>query len=327
MSASPLPSALRDAITRALRAPSSHNSQPWRLQLRGSQLELRADFSRRLDVVDPAGRELTISCGAALFSLRVALEHAGFQVRLEHTPAPADESLLARLQLEPAAAAASSDAALHEALWQRQTRRGAFLAEPLPERTAERLTAAAASDGVWLQLLPEGAARASLAALVAQGDGLQWQDSRFRRELASWMRPNDSPRGDGLAGHTVGLGKLTSRLAPWVIRRFDSGASEARKDAHLVREAPLVALLATAGDARADWLAAGQALQRLLLTAATLGVSAGFLNQPLQCASLRPRVSALLERPGHAQLVLRFGRAHPGLPSARRPLAEVLEVG
>jgi hypothetical protein len=169
-----------------------------------------------------------------------------------------------------------------------------------------------------------GEARAQVAALVAEGDRLQWRDRAFREELAFWMRANTSARGDGLFGYSMGLGDWPSRLAPWVVRRFDQGAAQARKDQRSVLEAPLVVALVSRADAPSDWIAVGQALQQLLLLTAAEGVSAGFMNQPLQCRGLRPRLSALTGVPGHAQLLLLLGCAPRGKPSPRRPWSEVV---
>src|SRR5687768_12101284 len=76
--------ALLDAVRQAVHAPSSHNTQPWVFHLRGDDvLELYADRSRALPVIDPEDRELTISCGAALFHLRAALRSAGLEAEVE----------------------------------------------------------------------------------------------------------------------------------------------------------------------------------------------------------------------------------------------------
>src|ERR1022692_2601592 len=60
-------------IALAARAPSLHNSQPWRFRIDGSAVELRADPDRQLWQTDPDGREMLIRCGAALYRARPAL--------------------------------------------------------------------------------------------------------------------------------------------------------------------------------------------------------------------------------------------------------------
>jgi nitroreductase len=317
---------LRAAIERALRAPSSHNSQPWQLVLRGAAIELRADDSRRLAVVDPDGRELLISCGALLLSLRCALEQLGYALRVELASPSVEAGWLARLHFLETPAGADRDpgsAALWEALERRQTHRGRFSDASLPADLVERMSSAAREYGVACVSFC-GEARVQVAKLVADGDRLQWRDRAFREELALWMRANTSARGDGLFGYCMGMGDWPSRLAPWVVRRFDQGTAQARKDQRSVLEAPLAVALMSRSDAPADWIAVGQALQRILLLTAAEGVSAGFMNQPLQCRSLRPRLSALTGVPGHAQLLLLLGRAPLGKPSPRRAWSEVV---
>ncbi len=65
------------AVAMAGRAPSVHNTQPWKFRPRDHSIELLADARRLLPAIDPAGRELLISCGAALFGLRLGLRSVG----------------------------------------------------------------------------------------------------------------------------------------------------------------------------------------------------------------------------------------------------------
>lgn len=318
--------AAEDLLTAAVRAPSSHNTQPWRFRLRGDGIELRADRSRALPVNDPGDRELTISCGCALLNLRVAAAAAGLAARIEAFPVADDADLLARVTLSaPAAQQGPADdrqplAALHEAVAARRTVRQRFADTPLDGPTLLALVAAAREEGAVLHLLERDEQRHAAAALVAEGDTAQWADPGWRRELADWMHPRR--RGDGLA-----LPGLAVPLAQAVVRSFDMGQGMGAKDRELADASPLLVVLTTAGDAAPDWLVAGQALQRALLAGVGKGLQASYLNQPVQVAALRPRLEALLGRPGHAQLLLRFGVPVAKVQAApRRALAEVIEV-
>ena len=81
---------LADAVVHALRAPSVHNTQPWRWRIDNADgvVELYADRGRHLSATDPEGRDLLISCGAALDHLVVALTHAGLQATIRRFPDP-----------------------------------------------------------------------------------------------------------------------------------------------------------------------------------------------------------------------------------------------
>jgi len=91
--------ALRRAAAQATLAASVHNTQPWRLVVAAGTLEIHADWTRKLSVLDPSGRQLLISCGCALFNARVALAAAGYQADVERFPDPSRPDLLARLSL------------------------------------------------------------------------------------------------------------------------------------------------------------------------------------------------------------------------------------
>lgn len=109
------------------------------------------------------------------------------------------------------------------------------------------------------------------------------------------------------------------------MRTFDMGHGVGAKDEQLADESPALAVLGTAADNRADWLAAGQALQRVLLVAHTHGLQASYLNQPIQVASLRPKLQKLLSQGGFPQILLRLGLPEKDIHGApRRPLDDVI---
>lgn len=304
---------VRSLVEQAVLAPSSHNTQPWRFRIDGERVDFLIDRTRALDVNDPDGRELTISVGAALFNARVAAAHASRRAVVDVLPG--DRDLLASLTLD--GAGPDVDGRLFDAIAQRHTHRGAFTGDPLDEPLLERLRAAARSEGARLDVLGADQ-REAFAALVAEGDRALFADGAWRRELARWMRSRDA--GDGLA-----YAPLAAPFARLAVRTFNLGGSMARKDAALARQAPALVILSTSGDKPADWVAAGQALQRVLLTAAQAGAQASFLNQPIQVAALRPAVAELVG--GRApQIALRVG--HPQsdpVPAPRRPVASVVD--
>jgi len=316
---------LRAAVKYAVRAPSSHNSQPWLFRITADDaLELRADRARALPVVDPEDRELVISCGAALFQMCVALRHFGCAPRVERLPDATDPDLLARVRLSGAWERTAEDEGLFQAIAARRTNRLPFESRSLPEQLGAALEAAAQAEGTWLHVFRTSEARTAVADLIAEADRLQMADKRFRRELAAWLRPNWSDRADGMPGFALGLGDVMSAAGPLVVRTFDVGRGQAARDQELAVGSPLLALLGTARDTNADWLAAGQALARVLLRAQVDGVSASFLNQPVEVGELRLRLLNLAGRAGFPQILLRFGygRATPATP--RRPPGDVV---
>src|SRR5215207_10430276 len=146
---------LRFALRYAVLAPSSHNSQPWLFHTGGNAVEIYADRRRRLPVVDPDDRELVMSCGAALYNLRLALSHfrVGHNVALQ--PVSQDSDLLVKVELT--GGEAKRDAQLDEmfaAISNRHTCRHAFDRTPIDELVIRSLREAAVAEGTWLIDVP-----------------------------------------------------------------------------------------------------------------------------------------------------------------------------
>jgi hypothetical protein len=317
MSATAAPAAtLRALVESAVLAPSSHNTQPWAFRIDGERLELHADRTRALAVNDPHDRELTISCGAAWLNARVAAADAGAGLETVLLPEGEEADLLAAGTLTGGAPEAGLPPAA--AIARRRTHREPFADRPVAPEALAGLAEAAAAEGARLEVVAADR-RAELAALVAEGDRLQFADPRWRRELASWMHPRR--RGEGLV-----VPALAAPATRFVVTHLDVGGRTAGKDAALAEQAPVVAVLTTEQDGPRDWLRAGQALERLLLTACTHDLQASYLNQPVQVEALRPRLAALLADGGVPQLVLRLGHPVDELDAApRRPVEAVLE--
>lgn len=298
-------------------APSSHNTQPWRFHVTGDAIDLIADRTRALPVNDPDDRELTISCGAALFNLRVAAAHAGLTCNVQLLPGD-DTDRLARVTLRRALEPLPSETSLHAALSNRRTYRKRFADTPVDAGTIGRLREAARVEGAQFRTIDDEAQRLAVAGLVSEGDAAQWANASWRRELAAWMHPRRC--GDGLA-----MPALAVPIAQLVVRTFDMGGGEGARDRALAEGSPLLALIETPHDTARDWLVAGQALERVLLTACAAGLQASYLNQPIQVPSLRPRLRDLVRSDGVPQLLLRLGYPDGTVPaSARRPIDEIV---
>jgi hypothetical protein len=307
----------------AILAPSGHNTQPWLFRVREGHIDLRADRSRALPVVDPDDRELVISCGAALQTFQIAARHFGLDYGVELDPEPGDNDLLARIRLEPGNMPAAADRELFAAISRRRTNRLAYADRDVSDMVIEQVVNDAACFGVWLHPVDRADHR-SIAELVARGDRIQMADKSFRRELASWLHPNRSRSLDGIRGYGFGFNDLLSTAVSPIVRSFDLGKRQAARDRAHAEHAARLVVLGTDRDEPAHWLAAGQALQRILLRCCAVGVSAAFLNQPIEVAELRPLLAHAIGREGAPQLLLRLGYGPSVEPQPRLPVADVL---
>jgi hypothetical protein len=318
------------AIEYAVLAPSSHNTQPWLFRVNDNSLELYADKERGLNVVDPHDRELIMSCGAALYNLRLALRSFGYTETTELFPhsnkqkGPNIKDLLARVTLTGIGHPNKEDKRLFKALPHRHTNRGRFETKPLDAALVNELELAVSIEGAQLYLTQDLATRQAIADLVAKGDKRQWNDPEFRSEIATWTHANFSKSRDGIPGYALNLNDVASYVTPFMIRRFDMGRGQAAKDHKLAEGSPALAVLYTAEDTPYYWLVAGQALSHLLVKARVYNFHASFLNQPIEIGELRTQLTETLGLTGFPQLLLRLGYAEEAKATPRRDVEEVV---
>jgi hypothetical protein len=311
----------------AVLAPSGHNSQPWRFKLGLDDVELYADRTRALPMVDPHDRELVMSCGAALFHLRLAIRYFGHADDVYLFPDILDRDFLAQIQMCQPRALKADERAMFHAIPRRHTNRLPFKRRPLPGDLINGLRDAAAQEDASLVIIEDQNRRKETAQLVWHGDRVQMASPSFRRELAAWIHSSRDATRDGIPGYAYGVNELLDFATPactFAMRTFDLGKGIAAHDRKLVEGSPVLAVLTTETDTPAAWLSAGEALARVLLLACAHGVSASFLNQPLESEVLRPQFRKALGLPGFPQVLLRLGYGTETKPTPRRDVRDVL---
>ncbi|HEX7746412.1 MAG TPA: nitroreductase family protein, partial [Micromonosporaceae bacterium] len=292
---------LRACLEAAGAAPSVHNSQPWRFRLHGNTVEVLADRTRRLEVLDPTGRELMISVGAAVLNLRVAILAHGRLPVLRLLPEPGDQTVAARIALGPPVPPPDTARLLAQAIPRRHTNRRPFAETPVPPEILDDLARAAEAEGGTVTVA-EPAERDAVLSLVRTAEHRRRGDPAYRTELEAWTREVPHRR-DGVPPEAVG---------PWdalevvPIRDFALVQPARHRRPGRFESEPTIAVLYTAGDAPREWLRAGLALERTLLTATVRGLASTLMTQPLEIPQLR---ALLADSAGGriAQAILRFG--------------------
>ena len=305
-----------ECLLSAAAAPSIHNTQPWRFALPPGGVEVYADGSRRLSVVDPRGRELTISLGAAVLNLRVAILRHGRVPITRLLPDPSRPDLVAEVRLGTPVEPDSTVRALARAIPLRHTNRRPFTRVTIPPEVLGELVAAAEVEGASLAVADD-LARDQLLSLVRSADRTLRTEPGYRAELTDWTT-TDPLRTDGVPRYAFGPWDALETLP---LRDFGlTRPAEPRRSAHFEAK-PTIVVLSTPGDGPDQWLRAGQALERVLLTATLRGVASTPMSQPLEV----PRLRQLLRTgASYPQVVLRIGYGPGAVGTPRRPLAEVL---
>ncbi|MFD8596774.1 Acg family FMN-binding oxidoreductase [Kitasatospora sp. NPDC059646] len=315
--------ALETLVAAAVAAPSVHNTQPWHFRLvpETSVLEVRAAPERALRVIDPDGRALHISVGAAVLNLRTAAQHLGWSPEVRLLPDPAEPDLLAGVELDRAAACRAPAAdALYDAIWRRHSIRAPFTGPPVPADVLAELADTARAEDAELEW-PDDAETARLLHLTAEAERFGATDPAQRAESRSWVRPpGASP--DGIPVTALGPQDADGRLP---MRDFAALAPERHLAPARFEARPRIAVLLTRGDRPVDWLHAGLALEHLLLAATVHGVRASLLHQAMEWQALSWAVRDPRHGPAYAQMLVRLGYGPEGAPTPRRPAAEVID--
>lgn len=316
---------LRQAASAALLAPSVHNTQPWRFVLAGDVLEIHADRSRQLQVVDPDGRQLAISCGCALFNARTALAARDYDALVQRLPDPGEPDLLATVGLPVEKSDWVPLANLEPHITRRHSNRQRFLETSVPPSVLYDLVQAAEQEGARLSQVRQPADRLILATLSQQADAIEGADPAYQQEMRAWTTENPK-RVDGVPAMAVPYLSGEARGDELPIRDFDTHdmgwlSAENRSGAQ-----ECLLILTTTEDHQLSWLRAGEALQRLWLEATRADFVLSVFTQVVELPDIRERLRSELHLDDYPHLLLRIGRASRTPASGRRRLEDVLSV-
>lgn len=299
-------------------APSLHNSQPWRIECSAKLCELHADHTRELPAADPDHREMLLACGAALLNLRLAIRALGVAADVRLMPDPSRPTLLAVIRPQGAIVATEVDKKLAAAISRRRTNRRPFLDQPVPQSLWGPLRQAARSEQGWLALVPP-AKQPELRGLIDSAHRTQRSEPRFMDEWRQWTgRSADCV--DGVAVSSSGI--VPEQQDLWMRRDFSGGQGQYRMAGRDFESDPLVAVIGSFNDLPLAQLQAGQAMQRVLLTATVEGLSASFLSQVVEVAQTRRQLRTLIGGGLWPQTMLRLGYGPPAPTTRRRSTSE-----
>ncbi|CAA9227094.1 MAG: hypothetical protein AVDCRST_MAG41-959 [uncultured Corynebacteriales bacterium] len=322
----PTRSEIEQAVAFGVRAPSVHNTQPWRWVFRAGVLELYADRSRQLPALDPDGRSMLLSCGAALELARLGLAAAGWESAVDRT---VEGDLVGRIRPTRRVPVPAETVERARAAERRQTDRRPFRPEPVPEGLVDVLLAAAVGPGVYAYAVRRAEERLDLAVVTSWADRVETADPAYRAELARWTRPADAMAPDGIPAEAVPHAPAGGpRHTEVPVRDFEAGITGGQPLVELVDEQPLYLVLFSTGDDAAARVAAGEAYARVSVEAQRLGLASSALTQAVDLPAVRERFRTLMNWADHPQMVLRVGHpaGGPAPATGRRPLSEVLTV-
>ncbi|MCH9768950.1 MAG: NAD(P)H nitroreductase [Actinomycetia bacterium] len=318
------PEVLVAALRLACRAPSVHNSQPWRWVANDNAVDLFADPSRLVRSADPTGREALISCGTVLHHFQVAMSAAGWNSIVERFPDRSDPRHLATIEFA-AAAVSEEHTRRADAILTRRTDRLPLSAPPNWTQLARTLTAHALTGAVRVDTLAEES-RGTLAEAAQLAEAQRLYDSEYHCELSRWTA--DFVTGDGIPSSSLISAAESDRVD--VGRTFPVTTHRERRG-ELGDDHSKILILSTDGDETKDSvLRCGESLSAVLLDATVAGMSTCALTHITETPASRGVVASLLPRDSTPQVLVRVGLA-PSLdstppPTPRRRIEQVLQM-
>jgi hypothetical protein len=315
---------LKNAVQLACRAPSVHNSQPWRWVAEDGILRLFVDRNRMVPGTDPSGREAILSCGAVLDHLRVAMLAAGWRAEIERFPNPNDPHHVASIEFSSADYVTRAQRHRANAILQRRTDR-LPMGQPTYWSLFEPVLRSAFDESlVTLDVLPDDE-RPRLVEASQLTEALRRDDPTYHAELEWWTSPFAS--AEGVPPSALVSDKERHRVD--VAREFPVRSHRDRRPEVAVDWSKIL-VLSTAEDTRSEVLRCGEVLSTVLLECTLAFLATCTLTHLIELEESRGIVRGLLKDGGNPQVLIRAGIAPPmeavPPPTPRRPQADVLQI-
>ncbi|OJZ72976.1 NAD(P)H nitroreductase [Mycobacterium paraffinicum] len=315
---------LERAVLLACRAPSVHNSQPWRWVTQDGALRLYVDRHRAMPATDYSGREVILSCGAVLDHLCVAMTAAGWEPNVARRPDPDDPDQLAAITFSPLERVTEAQRRRAEAILQRRTDRLPLGRPTYWELFEPALRGTFDETAVSLDVLADEV-RPLLGEASRLTEELRRDDAYYHAEL-DWWTPSFA-LSEGMPPSALASDKESWRVD--VARSFPVRSHADRRGDVKVDWAKIL-VLSTPGDSRSDVLRCGEVLSTVLLECTVAGMATCPLTHLIELEESREIVRELVGRYGEPQVLIRVGIAPPmeqlSPATPRRRLDDVLQI-
>ena len=307
----------------ASKAPSGHNTQPWKFHITDSTITVLPNLDVALPVVDRNNRELFISLGCAVENLCIAASYFGYTTHII-------ECSIEAIILELTKNALTIEESLFHQIEKRQTNRNIYNGNKISDGILQQLQSIPKENGIQFYFTEINTPFANtITQYIMKGNEIQMADIAFKNELLSWMRFNKKQveaTHNGLSYLVFGNPPLPRILARPIVSLFLKPNAQNKSDRKKIDSSSHFVVCATQRDTIEEWINLGRTLQRFLLKVTEIGISYAFLNQPCEVAALafdlREKLPVNKE---HPTLIMRIGYAKQ-IPYSPRKKIETLLV-
>jgi len=313
-------------ISYATKAPSGHNSQPWKFKILENGIEIHADFESSLPIVDPHNRELFISLGCATENLCAAAADFGFSTKWSTQKKSTGGSFI-KIDLEKSEM--NSQKGLIELIENRQTNRSVFNGDSISQQDLNELTRIPGEDNINMYYYKNGGKDfLTIKEYIKKGNEIQMNDPNFKNELLSWIRFNKShieKTNNGLTYKVMAAPPMPKVIGKLIVKSFLNPKKQNKSDRIKIDSSSHFILLTTRDNSELEWISLGIYLQKLLLKLTELGIAYSYLNPPCEIETLsnelKKEISINNEYPS---IIMRVGYAKKVAFSPRKNVNKVI---
>ena len=307
-----IPSKLRHLLNYAVLAPSTHNTQPWLFRVSDKTIDVLADRSRALGVIDPDDKSLVMSCGVASGVLAMALEAVGFQFQVAHLPDSSEPDLISRFNITSEGERKDDWKETLNAIRLRRSVRAGYKNKVFQESELESILPKNLKAGCQIKLINSSENEVSVLNAILEAENFRQADKHYVRENASWINPIRRRSKDGIPTSQEKMPTLGQLWSPDAI--FN------QKGERLT----LVGVFESQGNRTIQWIRSGFLMADVLVQASRMGMSAAIINHPLHIPSIYNSIERVISEGWTAQIIVRFGFAEHAPVTPRRSLLDVM---
>ncbi|MEX2014665.1 MAG: nitroreductase family protein [Candidatus Saccharimonadales bacterium] len=309
-------------------APSTHNTQPWKIKAAENNVKIFADHSKKITQADPTGRDLYMSLGALVKNIELASQAYSVDYKVEPAFQITEKLPVATISFERLPHETSKiDRDLLNSIKNRQNYRGFFKSHLSKSSDVEKIITGVSEPGADIRLISDEKIIKELAVLTAKGLRMAYASREFRREISSYINHNFSQKKHGLHGYSLRMNFPASVIIPKIMKRKDIGERLSALNYRSFISAPAVAVLYSK-DNKEGWLGAGMLMQEVMIKLTGLGITSSIYAAAVEMGNLRTEVSQLTPPKNKnmiPQLLFCIGEPEDELPySARKKLNKVL---
>ncbi len=307
-----------------IKAPSGHNTQPWKFKINPNNIEVYPNFDKQLPIVDKNHRELFISLGCAVENICITATELGYNSKIKIIQN--DNKSFIRIELKKEILKKDP---LFLQIDKRQTNRSVYKSKVITDDIISLFAKLKIESPVSIYFYKNGESSfLKLSEFIYKGNNILFANKKFKNELLDWMRFNSKSvkkSKDGLAYNVLGSPSLPKWLGRPLVKCFLKPKSQNKTERKKLNSSSHLVLISTKENTIENWILAGRALERFWLKCTELGISVAFSNQPCEINSVANELRTQMDiNNSFPMLLMRIGYANPMPYSVRKPLQDVL---